>query len=83
MAFSERARANLARHSPRIAVPRIFAGLSSTSVLTQERVEGDTIAGLCRKARALPDPAAAEAALARPRAAFREVGDVLGGGHKI
>jgi len=49
-------------------------------VLFQERVEGDTIATLCRKAREASkgDATVLEAALAGPRAAFREVLDTLG-----
>ena len=50
--FMEIARRNLARHSPRIMLPPIYASLSSTSILTQGRVEGDTIATLCKRARA-------------------------------
>jgi len=37
VAFMERARANLGRHSPRVLIPKIYPNLSSTSILTQVR----------------------------------------------
>ena len=37
-AFMEKARANLAKHSPRVILPKLYKHLSSTSILTQERV---------------------------------------------
>ena len=37
-AFMERARANLAKHSPRVILPKLHKHLSSTSILTQQRV---------------------------------------------
>ena len=37
-AFMEKARANLAKHSPRVILPKLYKHLSSTSILTQQRV---------------------------------------------
>jgi len=50
--------------------PQIYPATSSTSILTQQRIEGDTIASLCKHARASANP---EAALVAPRKAFMEV----------
>jgi hypothetical protein len=37
VAFMERARKNLSRHSPQVVLPRLYTDLSSTSILTQVR----------------------------------------------